>query len=317
MTAGLRVVVILGSTATGKSGLALRVAQRFDSEVVSADSRYLYRGMDIGTAKPSRAELASVRHHLVNVVEPQDDYSLATFLDEAFAAVEDVGSRGLVPIIAGGTPLYLRALLQGWSVPRVAPDVGLRLELEEQQIEGLFQRVQDVDPASAERIGPTNKRRLIRALEVFKVAGRPMSDLEGKQPPPYRFLVLGLRQERDALYRRIDERVRWMFAHGLLDEARELLERGLPPDTPAMSAIGYPEARAVVLDELDLEEAIERASFATHRYVRHQETWFRKFENVHWLDSASAGYVDEALSLVGRFLSDQPNVTGEPEPADS
>ena len=317
MTAGLRVVVILGSTATGKSGLALKVAERFDSEVVSADSRYLYRGMDIGTAKPSLAELLSVPHHLVNVVEPRDDFSLATFLDDAFAAIEGIGSRSRLPVVAGGTPLYLRALLQGWRVPRVAPDETLRAELELQETAELFRAVQDVDPASAQRIGPANTRRLIRALEVFKASGQPMSELEGKQPPPYRFLVLGLRQEREALYRRIDERVRCMFANGLLDEARELLERGVSPETPAMSAIGYPEARAVLLDELDLEEAIERTSFATHRYVRHQETWFRKFENIHWLDSASAGYVDEALSLVGQFLFDQPDVTGEPEPADS
>jgi tRNA dimethylallyltransferase len=316
LTAGLKVVVILGPTATGKSGLALKVAERFDSEVVSADSRYLYRGMDIGTAKPSLAELASVPHHLVNVVEPQDDFSLATFLDNAFAAVEDVGARGLLPIVAGGTPLYLRAFLQGWSVPRIAPDEKLRADLELRETSELFKAVQDVDPSSAGRIGPTNKRRLIRALEVFKASGQPMSDLEGKQPPPYRILVLGLRQAREALYQRIDERVRWMFANGLLEEAHELLARGVTPDASAMSAIGYPEARAVVRGELDLEEAIQRASFKTHRYVRHQETWFRRFENVHWLDSASSDYVDEALLLVGRFIADQAGVIVEPDPAD-
>lgn len=317
LTPGLRVVVILGSTATGKSGLALTVAGRFEAEVISADSRYLYRGMDVGTAKPSPAELASVRHHLVNIVEPGEDYSLATFLDDAFAAIEEVGSRGRLPIVAGGTPLYLRALLQGWRVPRVAPDGALRTELEAQETDELFRRVEDVDPRSAERIGRSNKRRLVRALEVFEVAGRPMSELEGKQPPPYGFLVIGLRQERDALYRRIDERVRWMFEHGLLGEARALLERGVAANAPAMSAIGYPEARAVVSGDLDLETAIEQTCFATHRYVRHQETWFRRFENVHWLDSASAGYVDEALAHVERFLSVQPSVTGEPEPEDS
>lgn len=310
-------VVILGSTATGKSGLALKIAAPFGSEIVSADSRYLYRGMDIGTAKPSLAELDSVLHHLVNIVEPDEDYSLAAFLDDAFAAIEAVGSRGRLPIVAGGTPLYLRALLQGWQVPRVAPDDALRAQLDTQDTETLFQRVEMVDSASAERIGRTNKRRLIRALEVFEVAGRPMSEMEGKEPPPYRFLVIGLHQERDSLYRRIDERVRWMFAHGLLDEARELIERGIPTHAPAMSAIGYPEARAVVSGELDLEDAIEQTCFATHRYVRHQETWFRKFEYVHWLDSASPGFVDEALALVERFLADQPSVTGEPEPADS
>lgn len=309
--------MILGSTATGKSDLALKIAEQFGSEIVSADSRYLFRGMDIGTAKPSATELASVPHHLVDIVEPDDDYSLATFLDDAFAAIEDIGSRGHLPVVAGGTPLYLRALLQGWNVPRVAPNEALRSELEAQEVEAVFQHVKGVDPASAERIGRTNKRRLIRALEVFKVTGQPMSELEGKHSPPYQFLVIGLRRERDVLYEQIDERVRWMFAHGLLDEARMLLERGVSPEAPAMSAIGFPEARAVLLGELDLEGAIERTSYATHRYVRHQETWFRKFEHVHWLDSASTDYTDEALSLVEGFLSGQPNVTGDPESADS
>ncbi len=297
-------VVILGPTATGKSGLALQLAQYHDLEIVSADSRYLYRSMDIGTAKPSASELSSVPHHLVDVVGPEDDYSLATFLDDAFAAIEDIGSRGRLPVVAGGTPLYLRSLLQGWSVPRVPPDEALRARLETWPADELFQRVREVDPASADRIGPTNKRRLIRALEVFEIAGRPMSELEGKQPPPYRFLVLGLRQEREALYHRIDERVRWMFANGLLDEARMLIERSVPVHLPAMSAIGYPEARAAVMGELDLETAMERTSYATHRYVRHQETWFRRFESVNWIDSAQADFVDRALSMVGNFLDD-------------
>lgn len=303
LTSGLRVVVILGATATGKSGLALKAAERFGGEVVSTDSRYLYRSMDVGTAKPSSSELASVPHHLINVVEPDEDYSLATFLDDAFQAIETASAREHLPVVAGGTPLYLRALLEGWRVPRVAPNEALRAELDGVAANELYGRLQAVDPPSAERIGSTNKRRLIRALEVYQVSGRPMSELEGKQPPPYSFLILGLRMDRDALYRRIDERVRSMFANGLIDEARRLIEREIPPEAPAMSAIGYREARLAVLGEIDLETAIERTCFATHRYVRHQETWFRRFENVHWLDSANPVFVDEALARVEAFLS--------------
>lgn len=317
MTAGLSVAVILGATATGKSDLALRIADRFDVEIVSADSRYLYRGMDVGTAKPTRDELANVPHHLVDVVEPGGDFSLASFLAGAFAAIEGIGARGRLPVVAGGTPLYLRALLQGWSVPRVAPDENVRAALDGLDTAELFRRVVEADPASAGRIGETNRRRLIRALEVYEVSGRPISQLEGKQTPPYRFLVIGLRRERETLYKRIDERVRWMFSNGLLDEARTLIQHDVPSRAPAMSAIGYPEARAVLLGDLDLETAIERASFATHRYVRHQETWFRRFNDIHWLDSDDEDVTVQALSLIQTFVSNQPSVTGAPDSADS
>lgn len=317
LTPGLPVIVILGATATGKSALALTIAERIGGEIISSDSRYLYRGMDIGTAKPDADELQRVPHHLVDIVEPDEDYSLARFLDDAFAAIEDVSRRGKVPVVAGGTPLYLRALLQGWRVPRVPPNNELRAALEQLDTADLYERVAAVDPASAERIGESNRRRLIRALEVYEGAGRPMSELEGKDPPPYRFLLIGLFQERERLYERIDERVRWMFANGILDEARMLVERGVPKSSAAMSAIGYPEARAVVLGEMDVEEAIDQTCFATHRYVRHQATWFRRFENVNWLDSSQDRLEDEALQLVEEFLRDHSSVTGSPRVTES
>jgi tRNA dimethylallyltransferase len=303
LSEGLPVVVVLGPTATGKSALSLELAERFDGEVISSDSRYLYRGMDVGTAKPSGEELQRVPHHLVDTIDPEDDYSLAMFLDDAFDAIEATAARGHLPIVAGGTPLYLRALLQGWTVPRVPPDSDLRDELEALQADDLHQRLSEVDPVSAERIGPRNKRRLIRALEVYRGSGQPLSELEGKESPPYRFLLIGLYQEREALYRRIDERVRWMFANGLLDEARWLIERGVPDSSAAMSAIGYPEARRILAGELSMEEAIESTCFATHRYVRHQETWFRRFEDVVCLDSSDPSTRETAARLVVEFLS--------------
>lgn len=310
LTPGLPVVVILGATATGKSGLALRLAPFFNGEIVSSDSRYLYRGMDVGTAKPSGEELGLVPHHLVDILDPEDNYSLAQFLDDAFAAIEEVGSRSRLPIVAGGTPLYLRALYEGWRVPRVPPDLAFRDAMEAVEQEELYRRVIQVDPASAERIGPANRRRLIRALEVHRGAGQAMSDLEGKDPPPYRFLRLGLRMDRETLYGRVDERVEWMFANGLLDEARALIERGVPAGSAAMSAIGYPEAFEVVRGEISLDEAIQRTRFATHRYVRHQATWFRRFKDVVWLDSASADLDSRATDLVRQFLRDQAGEIG-------
>ena len=290
LTPGLPVVVILGLTATGKTGLSLALAERFAIEIVNADSRYFYRGMDIGTAKPTAEELGAVPHHLVNILDPDEPYSLALFLDDAYAAIEAIGRRGRLPVVVGGTPQYLRALIEGWQMPRVPPDEELRASLERVPVEELFSRVEAVDPVSAESIGPTNARRLIRALEVWEHTSVPLSDQQGKHPPPYRWLLVGLQLDRELLYERIDERARWMFAHGLLDEARALLD--YDATLPALSAIGYPEARAVVLGELTVEEAIERTQHATHRFARHQQTWYRRFEGVRWFDAG-----DEELAI--------------------
>lgn len=299
------VVFIFGPTATGKSGLALRLAQHFDLEIISADSKYLYRGMNIGTAKPTVDELASVPHHLVDIVEPAESFSLAQYLDAARKLISEIQERDKLPFVVGGTPLYFRALIEGWRVPRVAPNEELRARLELENGDILHERLQAVDPVSASRIDPNNKRRVIRAIEVFEATGEPLSELEGKQPPPYDMLRLGLFQDRDRLYQRIDRRVNWMFTHGILDEARELLD--LEPSLPSMSAIGYREARDVILGKLDVEEAIELTSFATHRYVRHQETWFRKFEDVFWLDSSESGLFQRTIGLIQDVLTSRSN----------
>lgn len=304
LTPGLRVVVVLGATATGKTDLALRLAESVGGEVVNADSRYFYRGMDIGTAKPSAEERARVPHHLIDLLDPTEPFSLGAFLELAYAAIEGVASRGHVPIVTGGTPQYLRGLIEGWRPPPVPPDDALRARLDEEQTEVLFERLCAIDPRSAERIGPANRRRMIRALEVYEVLGRPMSEVSESEPPPWQFLLLGLRQDREALYARIDRRVGAMHVAGWLDEVRQLRDQGVTATTPSMSAHGYREALAVLEGSMALDEAIRQTQVMVHSYVRHQETWFRRFHGVSWLDSGDPGHVTQALEMVNEFLAE-------------
>ncbi|HMM41778.1 MAG TPA: tRNA (adenosine(37)-N6)-dimethylallyltransferase MiaA [Thermomicrobiales bacterium] len=303
LTPGLRVVVILGATATGKTDLALRVAEAVGGEIVNADSRYFYRGMDIGTAKPSLAERARVPHHLVDILEPTEPFSLGAFLDLAYRAVEDVAARGKAPVVTGGTPQYLRAFLEGWRPPKAPPDEALRAQLDALPTDELYARLVAVDARSAKRTGAHNRRRMIRALEVYEKLGRPMSEVSASQPPPWRFLVIGLRHDREALYERIDRRVEAMHAAGWLDEVARLRERGVTEATPAMSAHGYREALAVLDETMTLDEAIRQTQTMVHAYVRHQTTWFRRFAAVRWLDSGTEGFADEALAMVQKFLA--------------
>ena len=303
LTDGLPVVVVLGPTATGKTELAIRISTESDGEVVSADSRYFYRGMDIGTAKPTIEERAGIPHHLIDILDPSEPYSLGRFLDDVFIAIEDVGRRDRLPVVAGGTPQYLRALIEGWTVPAVPPDAALRAALESESTEDLFARLTVIDPESALRIGPSNKRRLIRALEIFDKTGKTMTELTGKHPPPYRLLIVGLTQPRDLLYPRIDARVRRMYAEGWLDEVRALHEAGITAAHPSMSAHGYREALEVVTGQTSIDDAITRTCTIIHRYVRHQQTWFRRFDGIHWFDSSVAGWQDDAISRAREFLA--------------
>lgn len=303
LTPGLRVVVVLGATATGKTEFALRLAEAIGGEIINADSRYFYRGMDIGTAKPSAAEQAHVPHHLIDILDPRDSFSLGAFLERAYRAVEDVARRGHVPIVTGGTPQYVRALLEGWRPPEVEPDDALRARLDALSTDELADRLVVVDPASAQRIGPHNRRRMIRALEVFEALGRPMSEVMMSERPPWNFVVIGLRRDRAALYEQIDRRVEAMHAAGWLDEVARLKELGVSAATPSMSAHGYREALAVLDGAMTLDAAIRQTQTMVHAYVRHQETWFRRFEHVHWLDSAADGFVAHGIAVVREYLT--------------
>ena len=299
-------IAIVGPTAVGKSELALRLAEEFGGEIVSADSRQIYRGLDIGTAKPTAEERRRVPHHLLDVVDPDEVLTLAQYQELAYAAIDDILARGKVPFLVGGTGLYIKAVVEGWSIPRVPPNEKLREELyrlaELEGPEALHARLREVDPAAAARIDPRNVRRVVRALEVYAETGRPISELQRRSPPPYRTLQIGLTMEREELYRRIDERVERMIERGLVEEVRGLIERGYGLDLPAMSGLGYREIGLYLRGEIGLEEAIRLIKRNTRRFVRHQYNWFRLDDpDIHWFDALSEPY-DEIKKLVVSFL---------------
>lgn len=311
------VIAIVGPTSVGKTATAIRLALEFDGEVVSADSRYLYRGMDIGTDKPTLEERRGVRHHLIDILDPRDDYSLALFVRDARAAIEEIQERGKLPIVAGGTPLYLRALLEGWRIPAAPPNPELRAALEfRARTEGpaiLHAELARVDPRAAARIPPTNVRRVIRALEIFIQTGRPMTELEGREPPPWRVLWVGLTMPREELYRRIDERVERQIQRGLVEEVERLLAAGVPANAPALTALGYRQIVAYLEGRTSLEEAIARIKYDTHRYARHQLTWLRRLPQIEWFDVTSAEWYEALRERVRVFLTE--NETVQPEGA--
>lgn len=298
---------VVGPTAAGKTGAAIRLARDLAGAVVSADSRYLYRGMDIGTAKPTEEEMAGVPHHLIDVVEPTQDYSLALYQADAYRAIDQILARGRLPILAGGTPLYVNALLEGWRIPEVPPDPAFREEMaqvaESEGPAALHARLAVVDPVAVDRIPMTNVRRVIRALEIHRATGQPMTEIEGKHPPSYEVLRLGLMLPREDLYRRIDRRIEEQIAGGWVEEVQRLLAAGVSPALPAMSAIGYREIAAHLAGMCSLAEAVERIKYHTHRYARHQLTWLRRMSGIHWFDPREPGWYDEMLGRARAFLN--------------
>ena len=286
----------------GKSALALHLAEAFDGEIVNADSRQVYRYMDIGTAKPSPEEWQRVPHHLIDILDPDQEFTLATFLELAKKAIEDIHRRGRLPVLVGGTGQYVWALLEGWKVPRVAPDPSLRQKLEAKGRDALYRELEEVDPDSASSIGPTNVRRMVRALEVYYLTGVPFSRTRRKGDTPFRSLVLGLTVPRQELYRRVDGRVDIMLSEGWLDEVKGLLDRGYSPDLPSLSSLGYQELVSHLRGETSLSEAVERVKYNTHRFARHQYAWFRlKDPRIRWLEIGPEA-AKEADAAVERFL---------------
>jgi tRNA dimethylallyltransferase len=282
-------LAIVGPTATGKSKLALKLAQKFDGEIVSADSRQVYRYMDIGTAKPARQERELAPHHLIDVVNPDEDFSLALYQEMAKQALDNIYKRGKLPFLVGGSGLHVWSFLEGWHPPHVPPNQELRNSLEARaQAEGgdaLYRELQELDPVAAERIDPRNVRRVIRALEVCHLAGKPFSQLQRKEPLPVRCLIIGLTADRKELYRRIDSRVDEMVERGLIDEVRCLMERGYSLALPSMSGLGYKQIGLFLQGKVTLPEAMERIKYETHRFARHQYNWFRLSDGrIHWFD---------------------------------
>jgi tRNA dimethylallyltransferase len=299
-------IVIAGPTAVGKTAAAIALALRHGGEIVSADSRQVYRGMDIGTAKPSPDKLAAVPHHLLDVRNPDESFSLTDYVALARAAIADIHARGRLPILAGGTPLYLNAVVEGWRVSPAPPDLALRARLEQEVaahgLATLEARLAAVDPVVAGR-ARGNARRVVRALEVYTLTGQPMSAQERKEPPPYRIWHAVLTLDRAALHARIDARVERMVAAGLVEEVRALLERGYAPGLPALSGIGYAEIVAYLRGEGTLPDAVARIKTNTHRYVRHQETWFRRNHAAERFDVAAPDWLGRLDARVSAELA--------------
>lgn len=285
-----RVVALVGPTGVGKTALALALAEHTPLEVVSADSRAVYRWMDIGTAKPSPAERRRVPHHLLDVVDPDEAYSLAVYQQQARAAIGRIQDRGRLPLLVGGAGLYVSAVCDGLVLPDVPPNPAFRLAMQERVLTYGWAALQAdlarVDPVSAQRIDPKNVRRVIRALEVQRATGRPFSAWQARVPEAeLACTIVGLRLERSALYARLDQRIDGWLEAGFLDEVRGLLERGYRPTLPSMSGLGYREMAQVIAGELTLEDGVARLKQATHQYSKRQLTWFGRDARIHWFDA--------------------------------
>jgi tRNA dimethylallyltransferase len=283
------VIAIVGPTAVGKSELALHLAQYFALEIISADSRQVYRYMDIGTNKPSRVERASVPHHIIDVVDPNEDFSLAVYHQLASEALTDIREKDRLPLLVGGTGLYVWSLVEGWKIPQVPPDREMRRRLETRaQLEDsqlLYQELENIDPVAAAKIDPRNIRRVIRALEIYHETNQPPSQLQRKEAPGFSVLIIGLTQERAELYGRIDRRVDRMIQRGLIQEVEQLLQKGYSHNLPSMSGIGYKQISQFLRGEMTLAEAIDKIKYETHRLARHQYAWFRLSDTrIRWFD---------------------------------
>lgn len=287
----IALVVLCGPTGGGKTALAARLCEHWPLEVISADSRQVFRGMDVGTAKASRAEQALVPHQLIDVVDPDEEFSAADFAERGRTLIEDIVARGRRPWVVGGTGFYIRALTQG-LLDAPSGDEELRRRwhalAREQGSSALWERLRQVDPRAAARIHPNNVVRVVRALEVFTLTGRPISELQerhGFEDRPYALLKLGVMPSRDELFRRIDERVDAMANGGLFEEAQALLARGYNPALKSLRTLGYGEAIAYLRGEISREQALELIKVHTRQYAKRQLTWFQKDPEIIWVDS--------------------------------
>jgi len=300
-------ILIVGPTAVGKTELAVQLAERLNGEIVSADSRLFYRGMDIGTAKPTPKEQARVPHHLIDIANPDEILSLAVFQQKASQVVANIHTRNKIPFLVGGTGQYIRAVTEGWSPPEVKPDKRLRAELEkindEKGDNWLYEKLKELDLPAAEKVDPRNVRRTIRALEVIIRTGRKFSDQRGQTESPYHLITVGLTRPRPELYERVDQRIEMMFSNGFLDEVKRLLAKGYSPSLPTMSAIGYRECIRVIKGELNEEQAKAEIRRATRIFVRRQANWFKESDpNIKWfrvegeVESKIASYIRVSIA---------------------
>ncbi|KIL39503.1 tRNA delta(2)-isopentenylpyrophosphate transferase [Gordoniibacillus kamchatkensis] len=302
-------LIVLGPTAVGKTKLSLELALRYNGEIVSGDSMQVYRGMDVGTAKATPQERALVPHHLIDIHDPDYPFSVAEFQQLAHEAIADIAARGKLPMLVGGTGLYIESLCYGFEFTDVGIDERYRRELadyaEAHGDEALHAKLHAVDPASAAKLHPNDRRRIIRALEIERLSGKPLSEhLAGqKKESPYECCFIGLTMEREALYRRIDQRVDAMLAEGLVDEVRRLLRAGYTSEHISMQGIGYKEIAAYLAGEVSLEEAASTLKRNTRRFAKRQLSWFRHMRDIHWIDVTHAQNFFEQVRYIHGILA--------------
>lgn len=300
-------ILIVGPTAVGKTDLAIQLAEQLNGEIISADSRLFYRGMDIGTAKPSAEEMVRVPHHLIDIVSPDETLSLAVFQQKARDLISAIHTRRNLPFLVGGTGQYIRAVTEGWTPPEVVPDEKMRKVLEkmkeERGLEWLHDKLRGLDSESAEKIDARNYRRTIRALEVIFTTGRKFSEQRGQGDSPYHLITIGLIRPREELYQRVDERIDLMFAHGFIDEVKGLLDQGYSPTLPSMSAIGYRECVRVIKGELSTEQAKAEMKRITRVFVRRQANWFKESDpQIKWFHPNKKNVREEIVQFIRNSL---------------
>ena len=306
-----KLVVITGPTASGKTALGVALARRFGGEVVSADSMQIYRGMDIGTAKPTPEEMQGVPHHMIDIADPTENYSVSRYAAEAAACVDDILARGKLPVVVGGTGLYIDSLIAGRTFADGTAYTALRQELSERYDEiggeGLLGELRKVDPERAAKLHPADKKRIVRAMEVYILTGRTITQHDAETravPPRYDAAKIALDfAVRQDLYDRIDRRVDIMVQQGLFDEVRALLAAGVPADCTAMQAIGYKEAVAAVQGKAAPQDAVAAIQLASRRYAKRQLTWLRRDQDLFWLRHEKTPDMDRACRLSTQFLS--------------
>ncbi|MGW6624607.1 tRNA (adenosine(37)-N6)-dimethylallyltransferase MiaA [Nocardia sp. NPDC055002] len=302
-----RPIAVVGPTATGKSDLALDLATELGGEIVNIDAMQLYRGMDVGTAKLPPDQRRGVPHHLLDVLDVTETATVAAYQSAARAVVEDIMARGKTPVIVGGSMMYVQALLDEWDFPATDPEVRARWEalLAEGGVQALHAALREADPVAAATILPTDGRRMVRALEVVELTGRPFAaSAPTIGAPRWNAAILGVDRETAALDARIETRTALMFEHGLVDEVRGLIDRGLREGQTARRAIGYAQVLAYLDDEYDLDHARERTLIGTRRYVRRQRSWFRRDPRVSWVDGADPELAATALALLSPANTD-------------
>lgn len=305
-----KIVVITGPTATGKTALSVALAKEFDGEIVSADSMQIYRRMDIGTAKVTPEETEGIPHHMVDIAEPAEPYSVARYVAEAGACVDDILRRGKLPIVVGGTNLYIDSLLSGRDFADNEEGNSLRLEIdaeyEEKGGEKMLEILGEFDPERAEKLHPADRRRIVRAIEIYRLTGKTITQHDAETqalPPRYEAAMIALDfEDRADLYARIDRRVDIMAEQGLFEEVRALLDEGIPESATAMQAIGYKEPAAYFRGEITKDEAIELIKRESRRYAKRQLTWLRRNDKLFWIRHKTSPDFCEARRLSTEYL---------------